>query len=263
MDFGIKDKVALVTAASQGIGKATAIELMKEGCKVAICSSNKENLIEAATDIKIEVGTEPFWEVCDINKPGDIETTVTNVVKKLGGIDILVNNCGGPAPGFFDDMDDEKWSYGFQQVLMSAVRFTRLVLPFMKEKNWGRIINITSLSVKQPIDNILLSNSFRSAVTAFAKTISQQYGEFGITVNNVAPGYILTSRLYEVARKRSETEGISHEKILADMGNSNPVKEIGAPEDIGAAIAFLASNRASYITGVTLQVDGGQIKSTY
>lgn len=263
MDLKIKNKVALVTAASKGLGKASAIELMKEGCKVAICSSNKENLIKATADIKSEVGTEPFWEVCDINKTAQIETTVANVVKEFGSIDILVNNCGGPAPGYFEDIDDKKWEDGYQQVLMSAVRFTRLVLPLMKDKNWGRIINITSLSVKQPVDNLLLSNSFRSALTSFAKTISQQYGEFGITINNVAPGFILTSRLYELARKRSETEGISHEKILANMGNSNPVKKVGAPEDIGTAIAFLASERASYITGVTLQVDGGQIKSTY
>lgn len=263
MDLGIKDKVALITASSQGIGKAAAIELMKEGCKVAICSSNKDNLIEAAADIKRETGTEPFWEVCDINKIKDIETTVANVVKEFGSVDILVNNCGGPAPGFFDELDDQKWEDGYQQVLMSAVRFTRLVLPLMKKNNWGRIINVTSLSVKQPVDNLLLSNSFRSAVTAFAKTISQQYGEFGITVNNVAPGFVLTSRLYELARKRSESEGISHEKVLANMGNSNPVKKVGAPEDIGSAIAFLASDKAGYITGVTLQVDGGQIKSTY
>jgi 3-oxoacyl-[acyl-carrier protein] reductase len=259
MDLGI----ALVTAASQGIGKAAATELINEGCKVAICSSNKENLMKAAEQIKQETGTEPFWVVCDINNSSDIEAAVENAVKEFGSIDILVNNCGGPAPGYFENMDDEKWKDGFQQVLMSAVRFTRLVLPLMKKKNWGRIINVTSLSVKQPVDNLILSNSFRSAVTAFAKTISQQYGEFGITVNNVAPGFILTSRLYELSQKRSEKEGIPQEEILMKMGNSNPVKRIGKPEDIGAAIAFLSSERAGYITGVTLQVDGGQIKSTY
>ena len=263
MDLGIRNKVALVTAASQGIGKAAATELINEGCKVAICSSNKENLMKAAEQIKQETGTEPFWVVCDINNSSDIEAAVENVVKEFGSIDILVNNCGGPAPGYFENMDDEKWKDGFQQVLMSAVRFTRHVLPLMKKKNWGRIINVTSLSVKQPVDNLILSNSFRSAVTAFAKTISQQYGEFGITVNNVAPGFILTSRLYELSQKRSEKEGIPQEEILMKMGNSNPVKRIGKPEDIGAAIAFLTSERAGYITGVTLQVDGGQIKSTY
>lgn len=264
MDLGIKGKVALVSASSQGIGKAAAVELMKEGCKVAICSSNKENLIKAAADIKEEVGTvEPYWTLCDINKPEDIEATVANVVKEFGSVDILVNNCGGPPPGYFEDMDDDKWQQGYQQVLMSAVRFTRLVLPLMKKMKWGRIINVTSLSVKQPVDNLILSNSLRSAVTAFAKTISQQYGEYGITINNVAPGFILTSRLYELAVKRAEKENISHEEVLGRMERSNPVKRIGSPEDLGAAITYLASERAGYITGITLQVDGGQIKSTY
>ena len=263
MDFRIKNKVALVTAASKGIGRAAAEELIKEGCKVAICSSNKENLIETAAEIKSEFGVDVFWAVCDINNVKEIENTVAEVVKEFGTIDILVNNCGGPTPGYFEDLTDEEWEYASQQVLLSVVRFTRLVLPLMKKKNWGRVINVTSLSVKQPVPNLILSNALRSAVTSFAKTISQQYGEFGITVNNVAPGFILTARLYELAQKQAEEKGVSHEDIIASMGNSNPVKKVGSPNDMGAAIAFLASERAGYITGVTLQVDGGQIKSTY
>ncbi|MCZ7601461.1 MAG: SDR family oxidoreductase [Melioribacteraceae bacterium] len=263
MDLGIKNKTALVVAASQGIGKAAAIELIKEGCNVAICSSNKQNLIEAAGDIKIQTGIEPFWIVCDINKLSDINNVVENVKNKFGTIDILVNNCGGPKPGYFDELNSTNWDDAYNQVLMSTVQFTKLVLPEMKKNKWGRIINVTSLSVKQPVDNLILSNSFRSAVTAFAKTISQQYGEFGITVNNIAPGFILTSRLYELAVKRAEKENVSQKEILARMAKSNPVKRLGTPEEMGATIAFLASDRAGYITGVTLQVDGGQIKSTY
>lgn len=263
MDLGIKNKTALVVAASQGIGKAASIELIKEGCNVAICSSNKQNLIEAARDIKLQTGLEPFWIVCDINNESEINKTVTGVISKFGTIDILVNNCGGPKPGYFDELNPTNWDDAYNQVLMSTVKFTKLVLPEMKKNKWGRIINVTSLSVKQPVDNLILSNSFRSAVTAFAKTISQQYGEFGITVNNIAPGFILTSRLYELAVKRAENENVSHEEILAQMAKSNPVKRLGTPEEMGAAIAFLASDKAGYITGVTLQVDGGQIKSTY
>ncbi len=263
MDFGIKGKVVLITASSKGIGKSAAEEFIKEGCKVAISSSNKENLKLTASQIKQSTGIEPFWIQCDINSEKEIENCVDAVRHNLGDIDILVNNCGGPKPGFFEDLDDDDWYNAVDQVLLSSVRFTRNCLSAMKSKNWGRIINVTSLSVKQPVDNLILSNSFRSAVTAFAKTISQQYGEFGITVNNVAPGFILTSRLYELSQKRSEKEGIPQEEILMKMGNSNPVKRIGKPEDIGAAIAFLTSERAGYITGVTLQVDGGQIKSTY
>lgn len=263
MDFGLKSKTALITAASQGIGKAAAIELMHEGCRVAICSSNRDNLTDAADEIKNITGSEPFWMVCDINNSADINNTVEKVIEQFGSIDILVNNCGGPAPGFFDEINDENWEDAYNQVLMSTVRFTRLALPYMKKNNWGRIINVTSLSVKQPVDNLILSNSFRSAVTAFAKTISQQYGKYGITVNNVAPGFILTSRLDELAEKRAEKSGKTPEEILNEMASSNPLQKIGSPEDIGAAIAFLASERANYITGVTLQVDGGQIKSTY
>lgn len=263
MDLKLKDKVALVTAGSKGIGRAAAEELIKEGCKVAICSSNKDNLMKAATEIKNEYNVEPLWSVCDINDKNEIERTVATVVKEYGNIDILVNNCGGPAPGYFDDLDDSDWEYAFNQVLMSVVRFTRLVLPLMRKNKWGRIINVTSLSVKQPVDNLMLSNALRSAVTSFAKTLSQQVGKDGITVNNVAPGFILTSRLYDLAVTKAKEQGTSHEKILADMGHSNPVGYVGNPEDMGAAIAFLASARADYITGVTLQVDGGQIKATY
>ena len=201
--------------------------------------------------------------MCDINSETEIEKTVTTVVKEYGGLDILVNNCGGPKPGYFDDLDDTDWENAANQVLMSAVRFTRLSLPLMQKNKWGRIINVTSVSVKQPIDNLLLSNALRSAVTSFAKTLSQQVGKDGITVNNVAPGFILTSRLYDLAVVRAKTEGMSHEKIIGNMGHSNSLGHIGSPEDMGAAIAFLASDKAGYITGVTLQVDGGQIASTY
>lgn len=263
MDFGIKGKVALVTAASKGIGRAAAEELIKEGCKVAICSSNKENLINTAAELKDTYGIQVYWAVCDINSAKEIENTVAAVVKEYGTLDILVNNCGGPKPGYFEGLNDTDWEKATDQVLLSSVRFTRLALPLMKKNKWGRIINVTSISVKQPVANLILSNTLRSAVTSFAKTISQQYGEFGITINNVAPGFILTSRLYELAMKQAEEKEISHEEILAQMGNSNPVKKVGNPDDMGAAIAFLASDRAGYITGVTLQVDGGQNKATY
>lgn len=263
MDCHLKGKTVLITAASKGIGRSAAELFLQEGCKVAICSSNKENLIETAAEIKKMYSIEPFWEVCDINKPGDIDTTVKNVNKHFGDIDILVNNCGGPKPGYFEDMNDDNWENGFDQVLMSTVRFTRQVLPGMKAKNWGRIINITSLSVKQPVDNLVLSNAFRSAVTAFAKTLSNQIGKYNITVNNVAPGYTLTARLYELAVVRAKQANTSHEEVLAAMANDVPLKRLGRPDEIGSVIVFLASEQASYITGTTIQVDGGIIKSTY
>ncbi len=263
MDLHLKEKVVLVTASSSGIGRATAELFIKEGCKVAICSHNKENLLKTVQEIKLQYNLEPLWELCDINEPQDIENIVNVVRKNLGDIDVLVNNCGGPVPGFFEDLSDENWEEAFEQVLMSTIRFTRLVLPAMKSKNWGRIINITSLSVKQPIDNLVLSNSLRSAVTAFAKTLSSQIGKYNITVNNVAPGYTLTARLYELAVARGKQRGESHEHILASMANDVPMKRLARPDEVASLIVYLASEQAAYITGSTIAVDGGVIRSTY
>lgn len=263
MDLKLKDKIVLVTASSSGIGRAAAELFIKEGSRVAICSHNKENLLRTSQEIKTLYNIEPLWEVCDINKPQDIEDTVHVVQKKLGDIDILVNNCGGPIPGFFEDLYDENWEDAFEQVLMSTIRFTRLVLPGMKAKNWGRIINITSLSVKQPVDNLVLSNSLRSAVTAFAKTLSNQIGKYNITVNNVAPGYTLTSRIHELAETRAKLANTTPKNILASMANDVPLKRIADPNEVASMIVYLASEQAGYITGQTIAVDGGIIKSTY
>jgi len=263
MDLQIKDKVVLVTASSQGIGKAVAELFIQEGCKVVICSRNRENLLKTVQVFKQEMNIEPLWVVCDLDKPEDIENTINVVVKNYGDIDILVNNCGGPAPGFFEDLSDEYWEAAFEQVLMSAVRFTRLVLPGMKLKNWGRIINITSLSVKQPVDNLILSNSLRSAVTAFAKTISGQFGKYNITINNVAPGYTLTARIHELAESKAKIAGTTAGNILASMANDVPLKRLARPDEVASLVVYLASNLAGYITGSTIGVDGGIIKSTY
>jgi len=263
MDLKLKNKVALVTASSKGIGKSVAEILIKEGCKVVICSSNRQNLIEAAKEIKESCGIEPLWGICDVSNPNDIIEIVKMTKNHFGDIDILVNNCGGPIPGTFDNLDDSNWLDAVDQVLLSVVRLTREVLPGMKAKKWGRIINITSKSVKQPIDNLMLSNSLRSAVTAFSKTLSNEVGKFNITVNNVAPGFTLTSRLYELALVKEKATGVSHEEVLAEMANSVPLKRLGSPEEIASMVVFLASEQAGYTTGTTIQVDGGAIKSTY
>lgn len=263
MELNLSGKNVLVTASSMGIGRAAAEQFIKEGCNVAICSRNQENLLKAVTEIKTLYNTEPLWIVCDINKLDDIENTVKVVKETFGNIDILVNNCGGPRAGFFDELNDDDWEFAFKQILMSAVRFTRLVLPGMKEKKWGRIINVTSLAVKQPVDNLILSNSLRSAVTAFAKTLSNQIGKYNITINNVAPGYTLTSRIYELAVIKAKQSWISHEEVLASMANEVPMKRLASPEEIASLIVYLASEQAGYITGSTIAVDGGIIKATY
>lgn len=262
MELNLQGKTVLVTAASMGIGRATAELFIKEGCKVAICSRNKENLVKAASEIKSIYSIEPLWVVCDIDKLSDIENTISVIRKNYGDIDILVNNCGGPIPGFFENLSDDNWQDAFEQILLSAIRFTRLVLPGMKSKNWGRIINITSLSVKQPVDNLILSNSLRSAVTGWAKTLSNQVGKFNITVNNVAPGYTLTARLYELAVSRAKQSGDSHEHVLASMANDVPMKRLARPDEVGSLVVYLASEQAGFITGSTIAVDGGVIKGT-
>ncbi len=263
MDLHLKNKNVLITAASQGIGMASAVAFIKEGCKVAICSRNKSNLVKASQEIKNTLQVEPLWSVCDINKADEIENTVKAVENSYGPIDILVNNCGGPQPGTFEELGDKSWEGAFEQVLMSAVRFTRLVLPGMKEKNWGRIINITSVSAKQPVDNLLLSNAMRSAVTSFAKTLSNEIGKYNITVNNVAPGYTLTSRLYELAVERAKRSEDSHEHILALLASEIPAKRLARPDEIAAMVVFLASEQASFINGTTVHIDGGLIKSAF
>ena len=263
MDLKLKNKTVLITAASTGIGRATAELFLEEGANVTICSSNINKLEKTSKEIFDKHGKEIFFVKCDINRLEEIENTVKIVEEKFGGIDILVNNCGGPKPGFFEKLSEEDWKNGFDQVLMSAVRFTKLVLPEMKKKKWGRIINITSISVKQPIDNLLLSNAFRSGVTAFAKTLSNQVGEFNITVNNVAPGLTLTGRLDELAELRAKDANITKEEMLKKMANDIPLKRLAEPKEIASAVVYLASEIGGYVTGQTIVVDGGNNKSTY
>lgn len=263
MDLGIKGKIALVTASSTGIGKAVAESLAAEGCNLAICSRSKDTLLETARDIKSKYNIEPFWGVCDLNQHKDIENFYEAVKNHFGKIDILVNNCGGPIPGFFRELSEEDWDNAIKQVLLSVIRFSNLVIPKMIEQEWGRIINITSVAVKQPVHNLMLSNSLRAGVTGFAKSLSNEFGNKNITVNNVAPGYTLTHRLYELAVTRAKASGKSHEEILVDMAKDVPMSRLGGPEEIAAMVAFLASQKASYITGTTIQVDGGSTKSIF
>lgn len=263
MDTGLKNKSVLITASSMGIGKAAAELFTEEGCRIAISSRSKENLLSTAAELKEKYNVEPFWSVCDLNKQKDIENTFNAVIAHFGSIDILVNNCGGPVPGLFQQLEEEDWNNAYEQVLLSAVRFSKLVLPGMMANNWGRIINLTSISVKQPVDNLILSNSLRAGVTGFTKSLSNEIAKFNITVNNVAPGLTLTRRLYELAVVEAKEKGKSHEEILVEMAKRIPLNRLARPEEIASVIVFLASRQASYVTGVTIQVDGGYIKNIY
>jgi len=260
MDLKLKGKVALISASSRGIGKAVAKELAMEGCKVIICARTKDSLNATKREIEEETNSEVVAVTANITKYTDIKKVVDEGLAAFGKIDILVNNSGGPPPGFFLELDDNTWYNAIDLLLMSTVRFTRLVLPGMQERKWGRIINLTSFAVKQPVDNLILSNSIRLAIIGFAKTLSYQVGKDNITVNNITQGLTLTERVKQLAQNIAANKNIEVEKVFENWKQEIPVRRLAEPEEIAAVVAFLASERASFINGATIQVDGGQIK---
>lgn len=260
MDLGLKDRVAIVAAASQGLGKACARELAREGARVVICARHADPLAATAAEIQAETGAEVTWLAVDLTDPAQIRHLADETLRRYGRIDVLVTNNGGPPAGYFDEFDDEAWFKAHQLTLMSAVRLIRAVLPAMRAQGWGRIVNITSVSVKQPLDNLLLSNVYRPGVVGLAKTLSAQVAAEGITINNVAPGYTRTDRVLELAEARAAKEGKAVDEVLAGITAGFPTQRMGEPEELAALVAFLASERASYITGATIQVDGGYVK---
>lgn len=260
MDFGIKDRVALVAAASKGIGFAVALELAREGARVFLCSRDEKRASDAAQKIHDETGATVAGIGADVTNDEAVEHFVSLARERAGRIDILVTNAGGPPTSSFADADLDAFRRAFELNALSAIRLAKLVLPGMREQKWGRIVNITSVSAKQPIDGLLYSNTVRAALTGWAKTVSNEVAADNVTVNNVAPGYTLTGRQEELAEARSRALGKSKEEIIASWATQGPMGRIGQPDEIAAAVAFLASERASYITGVTLQVDGGWVR---
>ena len=263
MDLGLKDKVALVAAASKGLGKAAALELAREGAQVAICARTENPLRATAAEIRAATGSKVLTVVADVSDPNDVERLVQTTVDHFGRLDILVTNAGGPPTGHFLDLDDNAWHAAVELILMSAVRLCREAVPHMRKHGWGRIVNITSISVKQPIDSLLLSNALRAGVVGLAKTLSNQFASDGITVNSVCPGYTNTARVAELNRARAQELGISPEEVERQVTASIPAGRMGQPRELAALIAFLASERAAYITGTAIQVDGGYIKGLF
>ncbi|OGO04336.1 MAG: hypothetical protein A2Y73_03830 [Chloroflexi bacterium RBG_13_56_8] len=259
MDLGLKGKTALVAAASRGLGKATAMGLAKEGANVVIAARDEGTLRATAEEIRRATGSRVLAVPADLNQVEDIEALVRATESEFGQIDILINNAGGPPSGGFTDVGDEAWLHAVNLNLMSAIRLTRLVLSGMRERGWGRIVNIVSSSVKEPMPTLILSGAVRSSIVSMAKTLSRQVAAEGITVNNVAPGYILTDRVRDLARSRAENEGKNVEEVIEEMTVSTPMARMGQPEELAALITFLASECASYITGTTIQADGGQL----
>ena len=263
MDFKLQNKTALVCASSEGLGKAAALELAKEGCNISMCARNSENLEKAAKEIRSHVDCTIITSVMDLNDKNSLKELVSKTVKDLGSIEILVNNAGGPPPGNFDSLNDEDWEKTFNLTLMSAVALSRLVLPDMKRSSWGRIINIQSRSVKSPVPGLFLSNSMRLAAVGWAKALSDEVAEYGITVNTVCPGETRTQRLINIFDNQAKVSGESSKNIEATINKSIPAKRIGEPEELAALIAFLASERSGFTTGTVIQVDGGATRAFF
>jgi len=257
MNLGIKDKVAIVEASSKGLGKAAAFGLAREGVKLTICARGKDELEKTADEIRKETSVDVLAVPADVSRTEDIHKVVSGTLDKYHRVDIIVNNAGGPPPGAFHDFTLEDWQKAVELNLFSTITFCREVLPLMKENNWGRIVNITSMSVKQPVDNLILSNTVRAGVVGLSKTLSNEFASFNITVNNVCPGRIYTDRITQLAHDRARKEGMSFDEVISAMERDIPMGRIGRPEELANLIVFLASERASYITGTTIQVDGG------
>ncbi len=259
MDLGIRGKVAAVAAASQGLGYATALELAREGARVSICSRSKDRIEAAAERIRREVTdavVEPM--VVDVTKEDECVDFVTATAKKLGRIDILLTNTGGPVPGAMDDVNFSDFRDGVDSTLMNAIVMMKTAAGYMREQRWGRIINVLSMTVKQPKVNLLVSNTMRPAILGFAKSISFELAPYNVTVNNVAPGYTRTERLEELAdHVAASGSGAEKSDVYAEWERTVPARRLGEPEEFAALVAFLASERAAYITGTTIQVDGG------
>jgi len=262
MDLGLRDKVAILLAASKGLGRASASALAAEGAHVTIGARGAQQLEKTAQEIQRTTGSPVLAVPTDVTKPQDIEGIVSATVQEFGRIDILVNNAGGPPAGTFESFGDAQWQSAFELNLLSTVRLIRLVIPHMRKTGSGRIITIVSTSVKQPIDGLLLSNAIRTGVVGLTKTLSIELAPDNITVNNVCPGRLLTDRLHQIYHLNERVQqGENQASILVEMAQGIPMGRVGKPEELGALVAFLASQQAAYITGTTIQVDGGLVRS--
>lgn len=261
MDLGLKGKVALVLGSSQGIGRAAALGFAREGCAVAICGRDPGRL-EEARELLAAAGGPVLTVPADVGDPEAVERLVDEVADAFGTIHILVNNAAGPKPGTFDGLDGADWEDAFRLTLMSAVNATRAAIPHMRRQRWGRVINISSYSVKQPIGELMLSNSLRLGALGWAKTMATQLAPENILVNTVCPGWTATDRMTQVVGARAAAQGRTAEDTAAGIAAGIPLGRFARPQEVADLIVFLGSERASYLTGTAIPVDGGIVQST-
>ncbi len=259
MDLGIRGRVALVAASSRGLGRATAEALAAEGADLVLCARGETALAATADHIRRTTGVRVAAVAADVADPAGV-ARVVDAARALGPVDILVTNAGGPPAGPFESHSAEAWREAVRVNLESVVALVGAVLPGMKERRWGRIINVTSIAVKQPVDGLILSNSVRAAVTGFARTLANEVAPFGVTVNNVMPGYTRTARVDELARANAARRGTAPDDEFAQWERQIPMGRLGEPAEFAAMVAFLASAHASYTTGASIPVDGGWIR---
>jgi 3-oxoacyl-[acyl-carrier protein] reductase len=260
MDLGLKNRVALVAASSQGIGRATAEAFAAEGCRVAMCARNDRALQAAAEEIKRKHNAEVLAQAFDVTNAAAVAKFVAAVVEKFGSVDICVTNAGGPPARGFLAATLEEWQCALEMNFLSTVYFAREVIPHMRRKHWGRIITITSITTKQPVTDLVLSNAVRAAVVGLVKSLANEFGKDGILVNNVGPGFTATDRLKELAKASAASSGKNEQNIFDSWAADAPLKRLGEPREVAETIVWLASERASYITGQTVLVDGGMYK---
>lgn len=263
MDLGLKGRAAIVAAASTGLGKAIALELAAEGANLVINSRSKEKLSAAAKEIASATGASVHPVVGDVTDEAFVAQLISEANTEFGRIDILIANAGGPPAGFFADFEARHYRDAIELNLISTVNLCRAAVPHMRDAKWGRIVAVTSIAAKQPVENLILSNTSRAGLLGFMKTLSQQVAADGITVNTLCPGYHLTERLKNLSTQIAKNEDISVEDVYARWAEATPMKRIGDPKEFAAAAAFLCSERASYLTGVAIQVDGGAYRALY